>query len=624
MKAKKSRVILSGVSLLLVLCLLVGGTMAWFTDTEKVDTNFTAGILDVSVKPGEEGKTALDFKNLRPMLYENFYNELDKNEWNNDVTQGGTTGLKDSHYEPVPAYFKPVDITNEGTLPTKVKLSLEAGNGCADGEPILTDDNITIKQDGSKQDCANRLAPVLKVFVYKLVGEDWTLVEGVNLNTAYDEDAANPDGVASENTAEEANSTYMTAMIPANGTERYVIAGYLPETVGNAYQGQHYHGNLVLNAYQMDDTAAGNPDEGGSSSEDPDDPDRFNDNVTIEWRENTADGTLVQSRKVTVKSDTTIAAADYDAPQGYVYSPAAAEQSSAVTVDDETGKATPATVVFTVVPVGSGEEPTDPNPDFAGGDGSEEDPFLIMNAEQFNKIRNYSDKHFILGANIELGEYVPTPSFSGSLNGEYQGVKYSVSYTINGEDHLGLFETNTGMLKNLTIAADSVINTTGNNCGTIVAINGGTIEDCVSYGTINGVLEASPENEGKNMDFGGIVFQNTIDAVIRNTTFQGKINPNLSDSDIILALYEDIDMYFNNGGLAVLNAGTIENCKVIAPQDGSNIKGTTYNAGLVTMNTGTIRNTAASGTEENPVLSVPTDPEYRNTLTVCLNTGTIE
>ena len=349
MKAKKSRVILSGVSLLLVLCLLVGGTMAWFTDTEKVDTNFTAGILDVSVKPGEEGQTALDFENLRPMLYENFYKELDKNEWNNDITQGGTTGLKDSHYDPVPAYFKPVEITNEGTLPTKVKLSLEAGNGCADGEPILTDDNITITQDGSKQDCANRLAPVLKVFVYKLVGEDWTLVEGVNLNTAYDEDAANPDGVASENTAEEANSTYMTAMIPANGTERYVIAGYLPETVGNAYQGQHYHGNLVLNAYQMDDTAAGNPDEGGSSSEDPDDPDRFNDNVTIEWRENTLDGTLVQSRKVTVKSDTTIAAADYAAPEGYVYSPDAAEQSSAVTVNDETGAASPATVVFTVV-----------------------------------------------------------------------------------------------------------------------------------------------------------------------------------------------------------------------------------------------------------------------------------
>ena len=352
-KTKKSRAILSGISVLLVLCLLAGGTMAWFTDTEKVNTNFAAGILDVSVKPGEEGQTALSFENLRPMLYENFYKELADNgneTWDNDVTQGGTTGLGDKDYRPVPAYFKPVDITNEGTLPTKVKLSLEAGDGCAAGEPILTDDNITIKQDGSTQDCANRLAPVLKVFVYKYVeGEGWTLVDGVNLNTAYDETAANPDGVESENTAKEANSTYMTAMIPAGGTARYVIAGYLPETVGNAYQGQHYHGNLVLNAYQMDDTDAGNPDEGGSTPTDPEDPDRFENNVTIEWRENTLDGTLVQSQKVTVKSDTTIAAADYAAPQGYVYSPAAAEQSSAVTVDDETGAATPATVVFTVV-----------------------------------------------------------------------------------------------------------------------------------------------------------------------------------------------------------------------------------------------------------------------------------
>ena len=627
MKAKKSRVILSGVSLLLVLCLLVGGTMAWFTDTEKVDTNFTAGILDVSVKPGEEGKTALDFKNLRPMLYENFYNELDKNEWNNDVTQGGTTGLKDSHYAPVPAYFKPVDITNEGTLPTKVKLSLEAGDGCEAGEPILTEDNITIKQDPEKvQDCENRLAPVLKVFVYKLVGDTWTRMEGVNLNTAYDEAVANPDGVASENTAKEAKHTYMTAMIPAGGTARYVIAGYLPETVGNAYQGQHYHGKLVLNAYQMDDTEAGNPDEGGSGTEDPDDPERFKDNVTIEWHENTLGGAQVGSPKViTVKSDTTIAATDHPAPEGYMYSPDAAEQFTAVTVDDETGKATPATVVFTVVPVGSGEEPTDPNPDFAGGDGSEEDPFLIMNAEQFNKIRNYSDKHFILGANIELGEYVPTPSLSGSLNGEYQGVKYTVSYTISGGDNLGLFVSNAGTLKNLTITDDSAINTTGNNCGTIAAINSGTIENCVSHATINGGLEAALENEGKNSNFGGIVSQNTAGAVIRNTTFQGKINPNLSDVDLTMAMYPFIAMYQNNAGLAVSNSGTIENCTVAAPADDANVRGAEYNAGLVVQNMGTITGTKTTGTVLS-VLTPTNDPDNlefsHSSLTVCSNEGT--
>ena len=278
MKTKKSRVVLSSVSVLLVLSLLAGMTMAWFTDTEKVNANFTAGVLDISVKPGETDKGDLTFENLRPMLYDNFYKELEPNgneKWVNDVTQDNTTGLDDEDYAPVPAYFKPVVIKNEGTLPAKVKLSLEAGDGCEAGEPILTEDNITIKQDPEKmQDCANRLAPVLKVFVYKLVGETWTKVEDVNLNTAYDEAKANPDKVASDNTAKETNNTYMTAMLPAQGTATYVIAGYLPETVNNAYQGQHFHGKLVLNAYQMDDTEAGVPDEGGSSEKpDPGEPD---------------------------------------------------------------------------------------------------------------------------------------------------------------------------------------------------------------------------------------------------------------------------------------------------------------------------------------------------------------
>ena len=277
MKTKKSRVVLSSVSVLLVLSLLAGMTMAWFTDTEKVNANFTAGVLDISVKPGETDKGDLTFENLRPMLYDNFYKELEPNgneKWVNDVTQDDTTDLEETDYAPVPAYFKPVVIKNEGTLPAKVQLSLEAGDGCEAGEPILTEDNITIKQDPEKmQDCANRLAPVLKVFVYKLVGETWTKVENVNLNTAYDEAKANPDKVASDNTAKETNNTYMTAMLPAQGTATYVIAGYLPEPVNNAYQGQHFHGKLVLNAYQMDDTGAGKPDEGGSSSTDPEDPD---------------------------------------------------------------------------------------------------------------------------------------------------------------------------------------------------------------------------------------------------------------------------------------------------------------------------------------------------------------
>ena len=253
-KTKKSRAILSGISVLLVLCLLAGGTMAWFTDTEKVNTNFTAGILDISVKPGEAASTDLTFDNLRPMLLDNFEAELAGNgsdKWTNDVTQNNTTGVYPGDYDPVPAYFKPVVITNDGTLPTKVQISLELGEGCADGEPALTEDGFTITQ-GKTEACDNGLKEALKVFVYYNRNDPnsgaWTQVADVNLNTDY---AGADDG---------ARDTYTTVMIPAGESVRYVIAGYLPENAGNAYQGQHYHGKLVLNAYQMDTTDGGDPD----------------------------------------------------------------------------------------------------------------------------------------------------------------------------------------------------------------------------------------------------------------------------------------------------------------------------------------------------------------------------
>lgn len=253
-KTKKSRAILSGISVLLVLCLLAGGTMAWFTDTEKVNTNFAAGILDISVKPGEAASTDLTFDNLRPMLLDNFEAELAGNgsdKWTNDVTQDNTTDVYPGDYDPVPAYFKPVVITNDGTLPTKVQISLELGEGCADGEPVLTEDGFTITQ-GKTEACDNGLKDALKVFVYynrnDLNAGGWTQVADVNLNTDY---AGADDG---------ARDTYTTVMIPAGESVRYVIAGYLPENAGNAYQGQHYHGKLVLNAYQMDTTDGGDPD----------------------------------------------------------------------------------------------------------------------------------------------------------------------------------------------------------------------------------------------------------------------------------------------------------------------------------------------------------------------------
>ncbi|WP_195983688.1 TasA family protein [Clostridium sp. D33t1_170424_F3] len=575
---KRSRIILSGVSVLLVLSLLIGGTMAWFTDTEKVNANFSAGVLDITVKPDIENQATLEFKNLRPMKYGNFENELNPAGGDNQVD---ANGMNVSDFAPHPVYFQPVKITNDGTLPTKVDISVNLGDPCKEGEENtnLSEDGETVRWDKEHRvACANGLEKVLKIFIYKNTGTSWERIKDVNLNKYYDDAVADPGTLATDNTEPETKTVYTTAMLPAGGDETYVIAGYLPETVGNDYQGRHYHADLMFNAYQIDEGASGGA---------PDvDSDRFKDNVKIEWREGGQTGELAASRFITLKSSADVSAADYAAPAGYVYDPE--NQVKAVTVDEETGLAVPAVIIFTV-------EKGDPG--FSGGDGTEDNPFLIMNKRQFNKIRDYSDKFFVLGADIALGsDYVPTQSISGGLNGEYKGARYTVSYTINGVDNLGLFVNNTGVLKNLTL--EGTINSSGNGVGSIAVVNAGTIENCASSVNINGTLrtdEAMEANEGKNCYFGGLVSTNTVDAALKACSYTGSINADLTQYEAILADHHSC--YMHLGGLAVVNAGAIEDCSLTAPEDGANVRGVCCVGGIVSENksTGVIRNITTTG-----------------------------
>src|SRR5699024_8620709 len=133
MKANKKRIVLSALSLVLVFCLLAGGTMAWFTDTEKVAGNFSAGILDIEVNPDPENENftttkPMEFKNLRPMLLDNFDKEL--------VESGDVNNLENNNQDPenypednLPIYFRPVHIENRGTLPIYIHLCMHAQAG---------------------------------------------------------------------------------------------------------------------------------------------------------------------------------------------------------------------------------------------------------------------------------------------------------------------------------------------------------------------------------------------------------------------------------------------------------------------------------------------------------------
>ncbi|OUO73382.1 hypothetical protein B5F54_11315 [Anaeromassilibacillus sp. An250] len=244
MKANKKRIVLSALSLVLVFCLLAGGTMAWFTDTEKVAGNFSAGILDIEVNPDPENGNftttkPMEFKNLRPMLLDNFDKEL--------VESGDVNNLENNNQDPenypednLPIYFRPVHIENRGTLPIYIHLGMNATAG-NDTEPVLYGDNkyeIDQNQYPDKP-CANTLEDALKIFVYKKDGDTWTRLENINLNK---ETATSNEKICYD----------PTDFIGAGEEVTYIIGGYLPSTAGNEYQGQHYHGALEVWARQVD------------------------------------------------------------------------------------------------------------------------------------------------------------------------------------------------------------------------------------------------------------------------------------------------------------------------------------------------------------------------------------
>ena len=106
----KKRVLISVLSVLVVATLLIGATFAWFTDVEKTDAGFRAGVLNIEL----EGYEPLEFTNLRPLTLTQFDDELIAGYANRN-TEG---------FDPIPVYFQPVTIENKGTLPARLQLTV--------------------------------------------------------------------------------------------------------------------------------------------------------------------------------------------------------------------------------------------------------------------------------------------------------------------------------------------------------------------------------------------------------------------------------------------------------------------------------------------------------------------
>lgn len=245
----KKRIILSGVAVLTTLAMLAGGTMAWFTDTERIGADFQAGVLDIEVSTSTDGPITQDmtFTNLRPMELESFEAELNGTDFEgkaaDEIVNPNTDG-----FDPLPVYFHPVTVTNVGSLPAQVRFTMEDAGPCNGTIANLVDNGFGGVKPGdpAQVDCEDKynLKDVLKVYVYEKVDDTWQRVPDVNLN------------------AESCEGSEKSYYLPFDSTDplgagadtvTYVIAGYLPgATTGNAYQAAHYHGALQVEALQVD------------------------------------------------------------------------------------------------------------------------------------------------------------------------------------------------------------------------------------------------------------------------------------------------------------------------------------------------------------------------------------
>lgn len=424
MDKTKRHLVLSIVSFLLVLTLLGGTTFAWYMDTEQVGSNFQAGVLDVGLSAEHpEGTVPLNFTNLRPLTIAQFRDEFQMDE------NGVITNKNQDGFDGIPLYFFQVNVENQGSLPMRVTLAVreqKKGNDpdlpYGDTIPNLVDNGsggVTVDEDEPEIACQNDLRDMLHVQLYQTEKTDGGYVlkpVEVGADSAAAQKEANPDGTVALWRDGKASDYQIPEILPAGETTSYIVAAWLPETVGNEGQGKHFHASLYVNAGQVDEGArmAPLPDWGDSSEgEGSSDPDATVE-ATVKVRYETADGGLVKELDRTIQEKAGEVAlkplASELADTGYkpvdenaTYNITLAEDGTVTYQGEDTAAA------FTA------EEDVyvdDTSKDFDSGDGTKENPFLIMNARQLDNVRKYMGSstrgdfyYFEIGRNIDLTGY---------------------------------------------------------------------------------------------------------------------------------------------------------------------------------------------------------------------------
>lgn len=217
----------------------------------------------------------------------------------------------------------------------------------------------------------------------------------------------------------------------------------------------------------------------------------------------------------------------------------------------------------------------DDEDEFAGGSGTEEDPYLVGSARQLNNVRYHLDKHFQQVEAIDLSYYesgegwtpIGGPIFR--FEGTFDGNGYKITnLTINTPEksNVGLFGyiNPDGYIKNVTLEDVEIMG--DGNIGGLVGYNlFGTIQNCSAAGIITGNTDVGGlvgRNAGKVLDSHATVTVTVKKNVTGHARAGGLVGMNTVDGEIT-ACYAAGNVTaegFFAGGLMGTNGGAVSDC----------------------------------------------------------------
>ncbi|NMM61892.1 cell wall-binding repeat-containing protein [Clostridium sp. P21] len=220
---------------------------------------------------------------------------------------------------------------------------------------------------------------------------------------------------------------------------------------------------------------------------------------------------------------------------------------------------------------------------FAGGSGTEVDPYQIATVDQLNNVRKYLDKHFKLIADIDLASYEnwepigafdsqakdESGYFGNAFKGTFDGDGHTISnLVINKKDVVGVgligVTSKSSLIKNLKVenvkaeGAVAVGSVAGYNRGTVENITLSGTNTIAAYSCAGGVVGG---NEG-----GTIKNCNATDATINMLDNISYISPFVSEWKTNIDNVGTLVVDFNNDGTAAtyLNGKAAESFKYFA------------------------------------------------------------